>query len=67
MEGIKVVLKKVEENIIVLANRNNLYQFIRTYPCLPTPSRPDTFIKFSLANVSKPPLTNSLSLLKSST
>ncbi len=48
-----------------LANRNDLYQFIRAYPRLPAPPRPNITIKFRLANASKPPLINSPSPLKS--
>lgn len=50
-----------------LANKNNFYQFIRNFPCLPTPSRFNIFIKFRLANAFKPLLINSPSLLKPST
>ena len=47
-----------------LASRNYLYQFIRAYPCLPTPLRLNTIIKFRLADASKPPKTNSPSIMK---
>ena len=49
-----------------IANRNDLYEFIRTFPCLPAPPRPNTSIRFRLADASKPPLTNSPSPLKPS-
>ena len=62
-----VVVKEVEVvEVASLANENDLYQFMRSYPCLPTPLRPNTSIKFGLADASKPPLTNSLSTLKPS-
>lgn len=67
VEGIGVVVREVEVvKIASLANRNNLYQFICDFLCLPAPPRPNTFIKFRLADASKPPLINSPSLLKPS-
>lgn len=60
------VVLEVEIVEITLANRNDFYQFMRAYPCLPTPSRPNTSIKFRLTDAFKPPLTNLRSLLKSS-
>lgn len=39
---------------------------MRNFPCLPAPPRPNTFIKFRLADASKPPLINSPSPLKPS-
>lgn len=66
-EGTGVVVEEVEVvEVASLANKNNLYQFMRAYPCLPAPSRPNTSIKFRLADASKPPLTNSPSPLKPS-
>ena len=66
-EGIKVVVEEVEiVEVASLANKNDLYQLMRAYLCLLTPPRPNTSIKFSLANASKPPLTNSPSPLKPS-
>ncbi len=60
MGGKEVVAKEVEVvEVASLANRNDLYQFMLAYPCLPAPSRPNTFIKFRLADASNPPLTNS--------
>ncbi len=65
MGGMEVVAEEVEVvEVASLANRNDLYQFIRAYPCLPAPPRPNTIIKFRLADASKPPLTNSPSPLK---
>ncbi len=65
MGGTEVVAEEVEVvEVASLANRNDLYQFMRAYPCLPAPPRPNTIIKFSLADASKPPLTNSPSPLK---
>ncbi len=49
-----------------LANKNSLNQFICAFPCLSAPPRPNTAIRFRLADASKPPLTNSPSPLKSS-
>ena len=56
MEGTEIVLKKVEEVKIALANRYNVYQFIRSYSCLPTPPRSNTLIKFRNADAFKPVL-----------
>ncbi len=65
MGGTEVVAEEVEiVEVTSLANRNDLYQFIRAYPCLPAPLGPNTFIKFRLADAFKPPLTNSPSPLK---
>lgn len=58
---------KIVEIANWIANKNNFYKFIRTFPCLPTPFRPNTFIRFWLANVSKWPLTNLPLPLKPST
>lgn len=41
-----------------LANRNIFYQFMYIFFCLFAFSRPNTSIKFRLANGSKTPLTN---------
>ena len=60
MEEVEVV------EVASLANKNDLYQFMRAYPCLSAPSKPNTSIKFRLADASKPPLTNSPSPLKPS-
>lgn len=46
-----------------IANRNFLHQFIRTFLCLPTSPKPNTLVKFRLADAFKPLLTNSLSPL----
>ncbi len=68
MGGTEVVEEEVEVvEVASLANRNDLYQFMRAYPCLPAPSRPNIIIKFGLADASKPPLTNSPSPLKPTT
>ncbi len=65
MGGTEVVEEEVEVvEVASLANRNNVYQFMRAYPCFPAPPRPNTFIKFRLADASKPPLINSPSPLK---
>ncbi len=65
MGGKEFVAEEVEVvEIAGLANRNDLYQFMRAYLCLPAPSRPNTFIKFTLADAFKPPMTNSPSPLK---
>ncbi len=53
--------------IAILANRNNFYQFVHDFPCLLAPPRPHTFIKFILANASKPLLINSFLTLKQNT
>lgn len=47
-----------------IAKKNNLYEFICIFPCLPVPPKPNTSIRFRLANVSKLPLTNSPLSLK---
>lgn len=60
-------MKEVKIVEIAKTNVNNLYQFIRAYPCLLALPRPNTSIKFRFANVSKPLLTNSPLLLKSLT
>ncbi len=66
-EGTGVVVEEVEVvEVASLANKNDLYQFMRAYPCLPAPSRPNTSIKFRLADASKLRLTNSPSPLKPS-
>ena len=66
-EGTEVVVEEVEVvEVAILANKTDLYQFMRVYPCLPAPPRPNTSIKFRLADASKPPLTNSPSPLKPS-
>ena len=63
--GKAVVAEKVEVvEVASLANRIDLYQFMHAYPCLPAPPRPNTIIKFRLADAFKPPLTNSPSPLK---
>ncbi len=63
--GTEVVAEEVEVvEVASLANRNNLYQFMHAYPCFSAPPRPNTIIKFRLADASKPPLTNSPSPLK---
>ena len=67
MEGKRVVVKEVEVvEVASLANKTDLYQLMRAYPCLPAPLRPNTSIKFRLADASKPSLTNSPSPLKPS-
>ncbi len=58
MEEVEVV------DVAGLANENDLYQFMRAYPCLPAPPRPNKSIKFRLADASKTSLTNSPSRLK---
>ncbi len=61
----EVVAEEVKvAEVASLANRNDLYQFMRAYPCLPALLRPNTIIKFRLADASKPPLTNPPSPLK---
>lgn len=63
--GTGVTVEQVEiVEVASLANENIFCQFMRTYPCLPAPPRPNTFIKFRLADASKPSLTNSPSPLK---
>ncbi len=49
-----------------LANKNSLHQFICAFPCLSAPPRPNTAIRFRLADASKRSQTNSPSLLWSS-
>lgn len=68
MESIKVMDEQVEivETASYIANRNNFYKFRCIFLCLSAPSRPNTFIRFRLANILKPPLINLLSLLKPS-
>ena len=46
-----------------LANKTPLHRFIDSFPCLPAPPRPNNFVKFRLADASKPPLTKSPSPL----
>ena len=46
-----------------LANKNSLHQFICAFPCLSAPPRPNTAIRFRLAEASKRLQTNSPSLL----
>lgn len=58
---------KIIEVASYIANKNNFYNFIYTFPCLLALPRPNTSIRFRLSNVSKPPLINLLSLLKPST
>ncbi len=54
--GMEVVAEEVEVvEVASLANRNVLYQFMGAYPCPPAPPRPNTIIKFRLADASKPP------------
>lgn len=56
-------LVKVVE-VASLANGNSLHQFtIRTFPCFLAPARPNTSVRFRLANASKPPLIKSPSPL----
>ncbi len=63
--GTEIVAEEVKVvEVASLAYRNDLYQFMRAYPCLPAPSRPNKIIKFRLVDASKPPLTNSPSPLK---
>lgn len=57
-------VEKVE--VASLANEDSLHQFIRAFPCLPAPTRPNTSVKFRLADAFKLPLTNSPSPLKPS-
>ncbi len=65
MGGIEVVAKEVEiVQVAGFAKRNDFYKFMRAYPCLPAPPRPNTIIKFRLADAPKLPLTNSPSRLK---
>lgn len=54
------------EEIASPANKNSLHQFTYIFLCLPVPSRPNTFVKFTLADVSKPLLANSFSPLQPS-
>ena len=58
---------KIVEVSSLISNRNNLYQFMRAFLCLHASPKPNTLIKFRLADVSKPPLASSLSPLKLST
>ncbi len=52
--------------IASLANKNSIHQFICAFLCRFAPPRPNTAIRFRLADASKPPLTNFPSLLRSS-
>ncbi len=64
--GTEIVAEEVEVvEVASLANGNNLYQFMRPYPCLSAPPRPNTIIKFRIADASKLTLSNSPSPLKS--
>lgn len=59
MGGIEVEVEEIEiVKIASLANKNNFYQFIYNFPCLSAPPRSNIFIKFRLADTSKPPLIN---------
>ncbi len=63
--GTEVVEEEVEVvEVVSLANRNDLYQFMHAYPYLPAPPRPNTIIKYRPADASKPLLNNSPSPLK---
>ena len=65
MGGTEVVEEEVEVvEVASLANRNDLHQFMRAYPCLLAPLRPNTIIKFRLAYASESSLTNLPSPLK---
>ena len=65
MGATEVVAEEVEVvEVASLAHRNDLYQLMRAYPCLSTPHRPNTIIELRLADIPKPPLTNSPSPLK---
>ncbi len=65
MGGTEVVEEEVKVvEVASLANRNDLYQFIHAYPCFSAPLRPNTIIKFRLADASKPLLTNLPSPMK---
>ena len=65
MGGTEVVEEEVEVvEVVSLANRNDLYQFMHAYPYLPAPPRPNTIIKYRLADAFKPLLNNSPSPLK---
>lgn len=61
-------MEKVEivEISSLASDKNNPYQFMHTFLCHPTPFRPNTLIKFRLANIFKPLLTTSSSPLRSS-
>lgn len=59
-----VVVDEVEVVKVASLVKNNLYQFMHVHTCFLASLRPNLFIKFRLANASKPPLTNSPSLLK---
>ncbi len=63
-EGTGVVEQVEIVEIVSLANRNVLCQFTHAYPCLPAPPRPNTRIKYQLADAFKPPLMNIPSRLK---
>ncbi len=61
--------KPVRTDIIEVAsfaNKNSLHQFIYVFPCLSAPPRPNTAIRFRLADASKSLLTNSPSMLRPS-
>lgn len=61
----EVIAEEVEVvEVASLANKNNFYQFMYNFLCLPTPPRSNTFIKFRLVDTSKPSLINSLLPLK---
>lgn len=68
VEGKEVVMEEVKiVKIASLASRNSFYPFMRDFLCLLTFFRPNTFIKFRLANVFKHVLINLSSSLKPST
>lgn len=48
------------------SDNSSLQKFISFYPCLPAPSRPNTFPCFQVANASNPPLQNSPSTFRPS-
>ncbi len=65
MRSTEVVAEEEEVvKVAGLANRNVLSQVIFAYLFLPAPPCPNAFIKFRLADTSKPLLSNSPSLLK---
>ncbi len=52
--------------IASLTNKNSLHQFICAFLCLFAPQKPNTIIRFKLADASKLSLTNFSSLLRPS-
>ncbi len=47
-------------------NELSLQKFMKAFPCLPAPPRPNTSSRFRLVDASQPPLKNSPSPLKAS-